>query len=534
MPMTLPAKIELLDTTLRDGAQSESISYSVHDKLEIVRTLSKLGIPLIEAGIPSSNPKDIEFFELLKGQVFGQSQVVAFGATCRPGVKACDDQGLKELVGACTETVCVFGKAWLLHVDEVLHTTKEENLRMIFDTVSWLASQGKRVIFDAEHFFNGYDDNPDYALSVAATASKAGASVVCLCETNGGMFPEEVFSATAKVVETIGGGCIVGIHTHDDGGLAVANTIAAVRAGATHVQGTLAGFGERCGNANLATVIGDLQLKLNVKCIPDASMKFLTTAVRKIAEVSNVSLPGGLPYVGRRAFAHKGGMHMDGVRKLACSFEHISPELVGNSRRFLISEMSGKSAVIDRINAILPGMTRDDEGVELVLSRLKELEQQGYQFEGADGSFEILVRRILKPYDSFFELERFRLVSELSVGSSDGRITTAMIKISSAGVEEITAAEGNGPVNALDSALRKALEKFYPRLGEMRLSDYKVRVFGMGAATASKVRVLIESTDGHRIWNTVGVSSDIIEASWIALLDSVENKLIHDQLEQEN
>lgn len=531
--MALPAKIELLDTTLRDGAQSESISYSIHDKLEIVQALAKLGIPLIEAGIPSSNPKDIEFFELLKGQVFDKSKVVAFGVTCRPGVKACEDQGLANLVAAGTDIVCVFGKAWLFHVDEVLHTTKEENLRMIFDTVSWLTKQNKRVIFDAEHFFNGYLDNAEYALQVVSTAANAGASVVCLCETNGGMFPEEISAATAKVVEIVGDTCVVGIHAHDDSGLAVANTIAAVRVGATHIQGTLAGFGERCGNANLATLIGNLQLKLGVQCIPDESMALLTTTVRKIAAVSNITLPGGLPYVGRRAFAHKGGMHMDGVRKAARSFEHISPEVVGNSRRFLISEMSGKSAVVDRINAILPGITRDDVGVEQVLTRLKELEQQGYQFEGADGSFEILVRRILKPYKSFFELERFRLVSELSVDNSDGRITTAMIKISSAGVEEITAAEGNGPVNALDGALRKALEKFYPRLSEMRLSDYKVRVFGMGVATASKVRVLIESTDGHRIWNTVGVSSDIIEASWIALLDSVENKLIHDQLEND-
>lgn len=524
-------EIELLDTTLRDGAQAESISFSINDKLEILEALDVLGVPMVEAGIPGSNPKDIEFFHLMKGLSLNHSKVVAFGSTCRPGLAPCDDPQLANLLSAGTDAVCVFGKAWKLHVAEVLHTTEEENLRMISDTVSWLVKGGKRVIFDAEHFFNGFVDDPAYALDVIKSAMEAGASVVCLCETNGGMFPEDVANATSKVVALVNGKCAVGIHSHDDSGLAVANTIAAVRAGATHVQGTICGFGERCGNANLATVIGNLQLKLGYKCIEPTRLNLLTSTVRRVAAIANVNLPGGLPYVGRRAFAHKGGMHMDGVRKVAKSFEHVPPESVGNSRRFLISEMAGRSAVLDRIESVLPGLHPDKAGVELVLARLKELEKAGYQFEGADGSFEILIRRTLSPYKPFFELERFRLVSELSVGTAQNRNTTAMIKISSSGKEEITAAEGNGPVNALDSALRKALEKFYPGLSEMKLTDYKVRVFDTGAATASMVRVLIESTDGRRIWNTVGVSSDIIEASWIALLDSVEIKLIHDKLE---
>lgn len=529
--MALKEKIELLDTTLRDGAQAESISFSVRDKLEIAEALIDLGIPLVEAGNPSSNPKDRAFFDTLKTRPGLHDKVVAFGATLRPGLTPATDPQIRHLEEVETGIVCIFGKAWGFHVDNVLHTTKDENLRMIRETVSHFAELGRRVIFDAEHFFDGYFDDRDYALSVLDEAINAGADTICLCDTNGGCFPGETGDATSVVFERISKRAVLGIHPHDDGGLAVANAIAAIDAGARHVQGTLAGFGERCGNLNLATLIGNLQLKRDWECIPKDKLPLLTSVVRRIAAVSNVALPGGLPYVGRRAFAHKGGMHTDGVRKVAKSFEHVPPESVGNSRRFLISEMAGKSAVTDRINATIPDFSGDETQVDAVLTKLKELENSGYQFEGADGSFEILIRRIISPYEPFFELERFRLISELSVGLGRDRNTTAMIKIASEGREEITAAEGNGPVNALDNALRKALEKFYPRLGDMRLTDYKVRVFGTGAASASMVRVMIESTDGKRIWNTVGVSSDIIEASWIALLDSVEFKLIHDKLE---
>ena len=527
-------KIEILDTTLRDGAQAEGVSFSVRDKLAVVAVLDALGIPLIEAGNPGSNPKDSAFFASASERKLTHASLVAFGATCRPGFRPEDDPQLVSLAEAGTGTVTLFGKAWRLHIAEVLRTTEEENERMIRDSVAWLVSRGKRVIFDAEHFFYGWNDDREVAVRMAAAAAEAGASVVCLCETNGGAFPEDVFEATRAVIDRIGGKCAVGIHAHDDSGLAVANTLAAVRGGATHVQGTLAGFGERCGNANLATVLGNLQLKLGYACIPADKMRLLTTSVRHIAAIANVVLPGGLPYVGRRAFAHKGGMHTDGVRKVAGSFEHVTPESVGNSRRFLVSEQAGKSAVIDRIRAVVPEIGRDDPSVEAVLKRLKELELDGYQFEGADGSFELLIRKTVLPYEPFFYLERFRILGEITIVPARSVSTSAMVKIGASGQTEITAAEGDGPVNALDNALRKALERFYPRLSGMKLTDYKVRVLDAVAATAAKVRVLIESTDGHRIWNTVGVSTDIIEASWIALVDSVENKLIHDMLESES
>lgn len=528
-PSNRGKKIELLDTTLRDGAQAESISFSIHDKVAIARALDRLGIDLIEAGNPGSNPKDLAFFDEISTSFRSARKVVAFAPTCHPGTSPADDPQLQSVVRAGTEVVSVFGKAWRLHVDKVLQTTCEENERMIRETVSWLAAQGKRVIFDAEHFFDGYADSPAFALRMATAAADAGASVICLCETNGGALPDAISEATKAVRDALGDRCVIGIHAHDDGGLAVANTLAAIRAGATHVQGTLAGFGERCGNTNLATAIGNLQLKLGYACIPDDRLPLLTTTVRRIAAISNVILPGGLPYVGRRAFAHKGGMHMDAVSKLTSTFEHVPPESVGNARRFLISEVAGRSAVVERIHNFVPDAKRDSPEVDHFVKRLKELEMEGYQFEGADGSFELLVRKDFRPYEPFFALERFRILAERTVGHKLTMNTSAMIKVSASGGTELTAAEGEGPVNALDCAIRKALERFYPRLSEMRLTDYKVRVLDGSEATASKVRVLIESTDGHRIWNTVGVSHDIIEASWIALVDSVENKLLHDR-----
>ncbi len=524
-------RIEILDTTLRDGAQAEGVSFSVRDKLSIASVLDKLGIPLIEAGNPGSNPKDCEFFEEARKEPLEHASLVAFGATCHPGSAPGDDPQLRALAAAGTDTVTLFGKAWRLHIREVLRTTEDENERMIRDSVAWLVAQGKRVIFDAEHFFFGWADDRELALRMVSAAAEAGASVVCLCETNGGAFPEDVTEATRTVIDRLGGCCAVGIHAHDDSGLAVANTLAAVRAGATHVQGTLAGFGERCGNANLATVLGNLQLKLGYDCIPPERMPLLTPSVRHIAAIANVVLPGGLPYVGRRAFAHKGGMHMDGVRKVAASFEHVTPESVGNTRRFLVSEQAGRSAVIDRIRAVVPEIDRDDPGVDEVVRRLKEQECAGYQYEGAEGSFEILIRKTIRPYKPFFELERLRVLGEITVMPAHSVNTSAMIKVSAEGHTEITAAEGEGPVNALDNALRKALGRFYPRLAEMKLTDFKVRIIDADAATAATVRVLIESTDGHRIWTTVGVSYDIIEASWIALVDSVENKLLHDAID---
>ncbi len=527
-----PRIIEILDTTLRDGAQAEGISFSVRDKIEIVKALDGLGIPYVEAGNPGSNPKDLEFFEVIRQQPPRRSAIVAFGSTCRPGTSPADDPQLRSLSGAGTSVVCVFGKAWRLHVTEVLHTTDDENERMIRETIAWLVSQGKRVIFDAEHFFSGFQDDSGFALRMVRAAADGGASTICLCETNGGAFPSQVAEATRVCLAAVGDRCMVGIHAHDDSGLAVANTLAAVEAGATHVQGTLAGFGERCGNTNLATVIGNLQLKLGCVCVPPENLHLLTSTVRRVAAISNVVLPGGLPYVGRRAFAHKGGMHMDAVRKLACTFEHVPPDSIGNARRFLISEVAGRSAIIDRIRLVVPEIDRDDPAVNDILQLLKQREKEGFQFEGADGSFELLIRKVIRPYPPFFTLERFRVLGERTVADLASMYTSAMIKIRVGDETEITAAEGNGPVNALDCALRKALERFYPRLLEMKLTDFKVRVLDGGAATASTVRVLIESSDGRRIWNTVGCSADVIEASWIALVDSIENKLIHDAMEE--
>lgn len=520
--------IEVLDTTLRDGAQAEGVSFSISDKKAIAETLLELGIAYVEAGNPGSNPKDADLVAKFPKTGRLAKGLVAFGSTFRPGSSPARDRRIQMLAKSPVRTVSIFGKAWLLHVREILHTTEEENRRMVSQTVGYLVKCGKRVIFDAEHFFSGYRDSPRFALDTITAAADAGADTVVLCETNGGAFPDEVAAATAAAVAAVGGKCRIGIHAHDDSGLAVANTIAAVKAGATHIQGTLTGFGERCGNANLATLIGNLQLKLGYKCIPVDKLSMLTSAARRVAEISNMALPGGSPYVGRRAFAHKGGMHVDGVRKVAESFEHVPPAAVGNSRRFLVSEVAGKSAIVDRIRLIFPEIEKNDRRVDIVLSRLKELERDGFQFEGADGSFENLIRKSIMPYKPFFSLERYRVMGERIGETSYATKTSAMVKVSVGDETELTAAEGFGPVNALDSALRKALARFYPSISSMKLTDYKVRVLEGSEATASKVRVLIESTDGRRIWNTVGVSYDIIEASWMALVDSVENKLLHD------
>lgn len=519
--------IEILDTTLRDGAQAEGISFSVRDKLQIVATLDALGISLIEAGNPGSNPKDISFFKELSGLPLQQGKVAAFGATCRPGKPPEDDPQVLSLLQADTDVVVIFGKSWNLHVTDVLRTTPEENLRMIADTVAFFIRHGKRVIFDAEHFFDGWKADSDYALASLEAATSSGADVACLCETNGGCFPEEVARATTEALQRLGNEKVVGIHSHNDGGLGVANALAAVRAGATHVQGTLAGFGERCGNANLATILGNLELKLGYRCLPEGKMPGLTAAVRRVAEIANVVLPDDMPFVGRKAFAHKAGMHMDGVRKCSYSFEHVPPDAIGNERRFLISEVAGRSAVLERIRKLAPETDKTDPVVDAVVTRLKHLENEGYQFEGAEGSFELLIRKALGTYQPLFALERFRTIGEHPTGIDTG--AAAMIKINVGGEDEITAAEGNGPVDALNHCLRKALERFYPQLAEAHLTDYKVRVLDGSAAASAKVRVLIESTDGREAWTTVGVSTDIIEASWNALVDSIEYKLIHDR-----
>lgn len=517
-------QVWIFDSTLRDGAQAEGISFSVPDKLKIVKALDELGISYVEAGNPGSNPKELEFFQEVRKLTLKYAKLTAFGSTRRRDIAVEDDRNVQSLLTANTPAVAIFGKSWDFHVTDIINTTLEENLRMIQETVAFFKTQGKEVIYDAEHFFDGYLHNPEYALETLAAAHAGGADVLCLCDTNGGTFPQDVYQITKLVVEKFP--VTIGIHAHNDGGMAVANSIMAVEAGATHVQGTFNGLGERCGNANLCTIIPNLQLKKGYHCVPEDLLVKLTSTARQIAEIANVTLNERDPYVGRSAFAHKAGMHIDGVNKSSKSFEHVSPEAVGNQRRILMSEVAGRSTVLAKISKLAPHLTKDSKEVDGLVHALKELEHQGYQFEAAESSFELFVRKYLGKYKPFFELIQFRTIGEQP--SAAGHSSSAMIKLAVDGKEEITAADGEGPVHALDKALRKALEVFYPELREVHLTDYKVRVLDTGAATASKVRVLIESTDGKDYWTTVGVSSDIIEASWIALVDSIEHKLIKD------
>lgn len=516
-------KIKIFDSTLRDGAQGESISFSVNDKLKIVATLDSLGIAYIEAGNPGSNVKDLEFFERLKSVELKNSKIVAFGSTRRKGISAGEDTNVASLMEANTPAIAIFGKSWDFHVTDIIKTSLDENLNMIYDTILYLKEHGKEVIFDAEHFFDGYKSNPEYALSALKAAVDGGADSIVLCDTNGGTFPGDIYEITKRVSDTFD--VEVGIHCHNDCGMAVANSIMAVKAGATHIQGTYIGFGERCGNANLLTIIANLQLKMNLECIPEDKLQRLTTSARYISEISNLKLSNGMPYVGSGAFAHKGGMHIDGVLKAPSSFEHVSPELVGNQRRFLMSEVSGKSTILPLIRKVDSTISKDSPKAQEIIDKLKKLEHEGYQYEGAEASFELVIRKFLGKHTSPFKIDSFKTIGEHSVVSNDF-MASSIIKVIVGDQEEITAEQGNGPVNALNKSLRKALEIFYPQLKEVHLTDYKVRVLDAENATSAKVRVLIESTDGKESWTTVGVSTDIIEASLIALRDSIEYKLI--------
>jgi 2-isopropylmalate synthase len=532
-------KVEMLDTTLRDGAQGEGISFSVQDKLAVVRALDELGLDFIEAGNPGSNPKDMDFFRLAGGIKLENARLCAFGATRKKGASCGEDTQLRNLLGAETETVVIFGKSWDLQVTEVLQAELDENIAMIVETVAFLRGEGREVIFDAEHFFDGWTANPAYALATVRAAAEAGAGRIVLCDTNGGSFPGAITAGLRAAVEEIAvafavsadttaeGGPLVGIHAHNDSGLALANSIAAVEAGAAHVQGTLAGFGERCGNTALAALIPSIELKMGKPCLPEGKLKGIFEISRRVAEIANVALPDNMPYVGAHAFSHKAGMHADGILKLRRSFEHIDPALVGNDRRFLISEVGGRSAVAERARKIDPAITKEHPVTAALVSRLKSLEAEGWQFEGADGSFELLVRRELGRYKPLFKILAYRVVSEHPTGETIS-CSHAWVKIWVDGQEEIAAAEGDGPVNAMDGALRRALIRFFPELEKVRLVDFKVWVIDGNAATAAKVRVLIESTDGQNHWTTVGVSADIIDASRAALVDSIEYKLIGD------
>lgn len=516
--------IMIYDSTLRDGAQAQGISFSVEDKIKIVDKLDRLGVSYIEAGNPGSNPKDLEFFERIKTKNFKNAKVIAFGSTRRVNISVENDANVNSLLKADTPAVAIFGKSWDFHVTDILKTDLEENLKMIYDTIVFFKNKNKEVVFDAEHFFDGYKANPEYAMKSLKAAFEAGADCLCLCDTNGGSFPNEVYDITKKVVSEFN--VDIGIHCHNDTGMAVANSIMAVQAGAVQVQGTLNGFGERSGNANLCSIVPNLQLKLGYKCISEDKMVELTSIARFASEVANVLHDERAPYVGRNSFAHKAGMHADAVNKNTTAYEHINPEAVGNKRVFLLSEVAGRSAVLNLINHIDSSITKDSPETKLILDKLKEMEFKGYQYEGAEGSFELIIRKVLGRYQSFFELSEFKVVvNEPSVTTAN---SSAMIKIKVGEQEEITADEGDGPVNALDKALRKALERFYPQVKDMKLTDYKVRVLDSRSATAAKVRVLIESADSEAVWTTIGVSTDIIEASWHALVDSIEYKLIKD------
>ena len=480
-----PRTIEIFDTTLRDGAQGEGISFSLEDKLNIAQKLCKLGIAFIEAGNPSSNPKDMEFFRRAGELELGQTQLVAFGSTRKKDAPVERDEGCAALLSAGTRWVAIFGKSWDLHVRDVLRTTLPENLRMIRDTVSFLKEQGRQVVFDAEHFFDGYKSDPDFARQAVLAARDAGADRIVLCDTNGGTFPEEIGRVTQEMVELLG--VPVGIHAHNDTGCAVAAAMAAVEAGASQVQGTYIGFGERCGNTNLSTIIPNLQMKKGYRCIPEDKLVRLGKTARYIAQVTNLVLSPNMPYVGRSAFAHKGGMHVDGVAKNTLSFEHITPESVGNRRQILLSEFAGRTAIAGKIAALDSSITRDSQVTAELIEKLKGLEYQGFAFESAAASFELFALKQLGKYRPAFDLEYFKTLGEQPAVNVE-RCCSAIVKVRVGESIEMTSAEGDGPVHALDIALRKALEVFYPCLSQVRLIDYKVRVMEGHRATAAIVR----------------------------------------------
>ena len=513
--------ITVYDATLREGAQGPGAAFTIEDKLRIVEMLDSLGADYIEVGNPGSNCKDAELFQRLAQNPPRYAKVVAFGSTARVGEKPEEDANLAALLHTGAPVAAIFGKSWDFHVREVLRTTEEENLRLIEQSVRYLKDQGKEVIYDAEHFFDGCKHNEAYALETIRAAERGGADWICLCDTNGGTMPHEIEALTKQACRTVK--IPIGIHCHNDTGLAVAGSITAVRAGASMAQMTLNGWGERCGNADFFTLVPDLQLKLGYDCICPETMASLSALSRDIYEMVNRSPDKRAPYVGQNAFAHKAGMHIDAVLKAPATFEHIPPETVGASRRILMSEMSGRSAVVAKLKSLVPGITKDSPAVARVLEQLKEMERQGYQFEGAEASFELMARRTMGQYEPFFDLREYKVVG--TSPAEDGHTATAMVRIFVGGVEEITAADGYGPVNALDQAARKALERFYPQLKQMRLSDFKVRVLD-SRSTASSVRVLMESTDGVESWTTVGVDVDILRASERALIDSLEYMLL--------
>jgi 2-isopropylmalate synthase len=530
--------LEILDSTLRDGAQGENVNFSAADKTAVIKALSEFGIPFIEAGNPGSNPKDFELFCSFADNAADNSRLVAFGSTRRKNIACEDDPQFVKLMETPAKILSLFGKASLFHVNEILGATPEENLCMIKSSIEYAVSRGKNVFFDAEHFFDGYKADRDYALSVLNAAAAAGASHLVLCDTNGGSFPDEIFDITKAVKDFLAKigflGKTIGIHCHNDCGCAVANTLAAVKGGATHIQGTFTGIGERCGNTNLSAVIPALTLKRGFECVPNISA--ITETARKIAEIININLPDDMPFIGKSAFSHKGGMHADGVIKNPLSYEHINPADVGNERNILLSEVAGRAAVLKKVEHIAKNLpmiaperlsqilSKDSPEIRDILATIKERESRGYQYEGADASFEILVRERLGVAVEYFVLDYYQIHGG-KTGDAEP-LTNAIIKARVGELTKLRVHEGDGPVNAIDKALRKALAQFYPVLEEVRLADYKVRIMDGKKATAADVRVLIESTDGNRVWTTVGASTNIINASVAALIDSIKYKLL--------
>jgi len=519
------AGILIYDTTLRDGSQTEGVSFSVADRIGIALKLDDLGINYIEGGYPAASRKDEQFFCEIRKQRIRSAKITAFGSTRKAGTTPGRDRWIRALLKSEVSVVALVGKTWDLHVRDVLRTDLEENLRMIADSVSYMKNHDREVIFDAEHFFDGYKNNPAYARRVIETARDAGADTIALCDTNGGCLPSEIANIMVDVADALRG-VTVGIHAHNDSDLATANTVTAVECGATHVQGTVNGLGERCGNADLCTIIPNLILKQNHACIPKKNLKKITEVSRYVYDVANMGFHLNQPFVGGSAFAHKGGMHVHAVQRNPLTYEHVPPELVGNERRILLSELSGSATMLAK--TVKHRIRRDSPVMKKLLNEVQELENEGYQFESAEASFDLLVLKALGRYRTFFDVNEFRVIVRRTA-ESHLPVTEAVIEVrTDDGPYDLVAAKGDGPVNALDNAIRKALEDPYPQLREMRLVDYKVRVVNPRAGTAAKVRVNIESQDHDELWGTVGVSENLIEASWQALVDSIEYKLLKD------
>jgi len=519
--------VKIYDTTLRDGSQAEDISFSVEDKVRIAQKLDELGVHYIEGGWPGSNPKDLQFFQEIKSAPLSLAKIVAFGSTCRAGILPKNDTNIRALIEAGTKVVTIVGKSWDIHPLEALKITLDQNLEIIYSSIQFLKECAEEVMFDAEHFFDGFKNNPQYSLSTLKAAQEAKADWIVLCDTNGGTFPGEIQSIVQEVKNKIA--VPLGIHVHNDTEMAVANTILAVKEGVRMVHGTINGYGERCGNANLCSVIPNLKLKMGIDCVTDDQLKKITEVSRFVSELANLPHNKYLPYVGESAFAHKGGVHVSGIRKKDATYEHVSPERVGNRRRVLISDLSGESNILYKAGEFKIDLESKDPKVRKILGDLKRLESEGFQFEGAEGSFEILIKKALGQHKRFFELMGFRVIVEKKTEEEALSEATIMVRVGDQ--VEHTAAVGNGPVNALDNALRKALEKFYPELKEVNLLDYKVRILSTKDGTRAQTRVLIESWDGQSKWGTVGVSENIIQASWQALVDSIDYKLLKEEKE---